>query len=299
MRRCKATGHPSHDEGREPRTDRSERLRRREAAGDHERGEREQQPERRLRARLRLRIVDLDVDRIAAGPPGEAGEQAAAHVEERADVRLVADEAREEAVQAAGDAARDERDDPRGERDDERDDRPEGRPEEVRRGQHGPEAGEQPVLLALGRERHAHRMARAGQERHRARVAVREAIGEQEEVCRGLGGVAERPHLHVAHAGRHRALGQTGEPGQEGDDHRDAGAHARRRSRRGHEAAAEAAREDERRQGEREPEPHLPAVLARRSGQPGVDRVRAGPGRGSPGRDRRRGRGTRTRAASS
>ena len=103
----------------------------------------------------------------------------------------------------------------------------------------------------------------------RERVAVRIAIGDEEQVRPVLDPVAEAVDAKVAKAARHSADGQDREPGQERNDADDAdagdgvvAAPGKGRPRRDTESAAE----DEAGIDQDEPEAGLPAVLGLRGG---------------------------------
>ena len=208
---------PPGEQDREPRTDRRYEGHRAEPAGHGERRDGEDHAEGGLRAVLRLRLVDLELDRVAARPAGEAGERVAEEEDERVHVRPVAEERPEEAVEGVRQPAGHERGEPAGDRGEERRDRPEEPPHEVRDREQEPEEHREPVALAVVRDLEADGVGGHRVERHGVGVARRVAVVQEEQVAERLCRVALAVDLRVAQPGRRPGERERGEPGQHGE----------------------------------------------------------------------------------
>jgi hypothetical protein len=200
-----------------------------------------------------------------------------------------ADEGGEEAVQEARHPADDECSHPGKDRREQRRDGPQREPEEVRDDEQQPERDEKaraaevvPYLDGDGMDRQLRR--RLDPSGRRERIAV----GQQQRVCGGLGPVADRIRRRVAHAARHAAAHERGEPPEHRDGDGEAAGSAeqcdaRPAAERGR--AAEGRREEQRRKREHEPEAGPEPSLARRGADLDVDGIL---GRAGEARIRRR-----------
>ncbi len=166
---------------------------------------------------LRLRLVDLELDRVAARPAGEAGKRAAEEEDERVHLRPVAEERPEEAMEGVRQPAGHERGEPAGDRGEERRDRPEEPPQDVRDREQEPEEHREPVALAVVRDLQADGVRRHRVERHGVGVARRVAVVQEEQVAERLRRVALAVDLRVAQAGRRPCERERGEPRQHGE----------------------------------------------------------------------------------
>ena len=143
--------------------------------------------------------------------------------------------------------------------------------------------------------------------RRLARVGVRIAVGEEEEIAPGLRAVAQGVREQVAEAGGHAPERQAAEPGEEADGGRDSPDHDEHvlLPRRlvvgvlGHEVDEQDGREVESRERQHHPEGGLPPVLPPGRCDLEVDRVAAGLADEARGTGSRPGRRTRRRGSCS
>ena len=251
---------------------------------EQQRRQREEDPEERHEPSLRHRPVDRQVDRIRAGSAREARKRIRGEEQEGVQVRGVAEVRGEETVQRARDAPGRERDEPGHEHGQESGEAPEHEPDEVGEREQQPEEDRQARAPQVVRDVEPDRplQRRLTGLGRQGRVAVGIAPGEQEEVARHLGGVAEPVHGEVAQPVRHPSRRERGEPAEERNGRERAarlvGVRLGLRAAAGaatsaEERRAQDRREQERRKRQHEAQPHGPAGLPRGLGHHDVDRV--------------------------